>query len=190
MANWQNIANMALFRLNTNPLVNYETQTGLAASLCREFMQRAVNDVLVRHHWSCAKARQRLAHLAEAPEGQDWQYQFQLPANPRCLKIRKTEPDSPWERIGNMLLSNESELVLIFTKEITDATELDDELDTPISLRLAILIGPKIAGTEPATILELKADFKAELLEAQGVDATGASKKAKPDSATDWLELG
>ena len=190
MGSWQNIANMALFRLGSNPLVNYETQTGVAPALCREFMQRATNDVLVKHYWTCAKVRQRLAALSDAPEGEEWEHQFQLPVNPRCLVVRKTDPDSPWEKAGSVLLSNESELVLIYTKEITNPAELDDELDTPISLRLACLIGPKIAGTEPSLILKLEGLFRIELLEAQGVNAANASKKRKDDSASDWLEAG
>jgi hypothetical protein len=190
MGSWQNIANMALFRLGSNPLVNYETQTGIAPALCREFMQRAVNDVLLRHHWTCAKGRQRLAALTDKPEGEEWEYQYQLPVGPRCLQVRKTEPDSPWEKMGTVLLSNESELVLIYTKEITNPAELDDELDTPISLRLACLIGPKLAGTEPSTITTLEVLYEKELLEARGVNAANARKKAKDDSATDWLEVG
>jgi hypothetical protein len=190
MASWANIANMALFRLGSQPLVNFETQTGVPASLCREFMQRAVNDVLIKHPWSCAKARQRLAALSEAPEGEEWGYQFQLPVNPRCLKVRRTDPDTPWEHQGDRLLANQAELTLIYTKEITNPAELDDELDTVISLRLAVLIGAKLAGTEPSTIVALEAVFEKELLSAKGSNATNASRKPKDDTLTWWHEVG
>lgn len=190
MASWANIANMALFRLKTDGLVNYETQSGVAANLCREFMQRAVNDVLTEHHWTCAKARQRLAALAAAPESEQWQYQYQLPVNPRCLAVRNTDPDSPWEHEGDLLLSNESDLILIYTKEITNPAQLDDELDTPIYLRLACLVGEKLAGTEPDTILRLEAIYEKELLKAKGINAMGASKKARDGSTTWWDEVG
>jgi len=181
---------MALFRLGSQPLVNYETQVGVPASLCREFMQRAVNDVLIEHPWTCAKGRQRLAALSDAPEGEEWEYQYQLPANPRCLSVRKTDPDSPWERQGLVLLSNESELTLIYTKEITNPAELDDELDTVISLRLAVLIGPKIAGTEPNTIIKLEVIYEKELLGAKGANARSASKKPADPSRGWWDEAG
>jgi hypothetical protein len=181
---------MALFRVSTEPLVNYETQDGVPAALCREFMQRAVNDVLQEHYWSCAKARQRLAPLADAPEDAAWKYQYQLPVKPRCLVVRGTSPKAPWERQGQILLSNEGDLVVIYTKEVTNPTEIDDDLDTVISLRLAVLIGPKISGTDASTVTKLDSIYEKELLKAKAIDALGSSEKAQDPARTFWDEVG
>lgn len=189
MTSWQQIANMALFELGSQPLVNYDTQDDVPAQLCRTFMQQAVNEVLVERFWSCAKARQSLALLEEKPEGDVWQYQFQLPVSPRCLQIRGTDPETSWEREGKRIFTNLNAITLLFTKEITDPTELDDYMLRPIALHLAQLIGFKLNSDKdlPAKLL---AFYKLALEDAKAADAIGAKHEIKDESKTDWTEVG
>ncbi len=189
MASWLHIAKMALFEIGEKPLVNYETETGVPADLCRTFMQQAVNEVLVERFWACAKARQSLALLDDPPEGKEWAYQFQLPVNPRCIQIRRTDPEVDWERDGDRILANYPQITLIYTKEIKDPETLDDYMLRPIALHLAQLIGPKLNSDENLAT-RLLALYKISLDDAKAADAKGARHTLKDESCKDWTEVG
>lgn len=189
MTSWQHIANMALYELGEKPLTNYETEQSTPAKLCQTFMQQAVNEVLVERWWVCAKTRQRLALLEDKPEGGKWQYQFQLPVNPKCLQIRETDPEVSWEKEGNRILTNFTPITLVYTKEITDPTELDDYMLRPIALHLSQLIGPKL-NSDPNLPAKLLAIYNLALDDAKAADARGAKHEIKDDSCMDWTEVG
>jgi hypothetical protein len=73
------------------------------------------------YNWKFATKFQDLAALAEAPAGDMWSYQYELPSD--CLQPRRLNEDdrAEWERVGDNILTNEpSPILLEYTKLVTD----------------------------------------------------------------------
>lgn len=128
-----NICNMALLGLGKDRINNL-TDGNDRASACLEFYE-PTRDALIRAFpWDFAKARKTLAPLAAAP---DWgyAYQFQLPTQPKCLRVLMVNGDREangsdnygvtWVREGDKLLTDEATVKLLYLQQITDPTKFD-----------------------------------------------------------------
>ena len=92
------IVNMALLGIGAKPKITSLSEDSDNARLARAFYQPVVDSVLRSHIWNCAIERpsSSLTALSEAPDT-DYDYQFQLPASPWCLRLLKvgTDDDQP-----------------------------------------------------------------------------------------------
>ena len=137
------IANMAVMSLGIEkPITNLATDDTNEARYCRRFYASSVDSVLRSHPWNCAIHRRTLTPLSDTPDG-DWDYQYQLPANPWCLRVLQVGEieDQPieWVVEGRNLLCNEgTSIKLKYIKRITDTNEFDALLVQAIALKMAI----------------------------------------------------
>ncbi len=168
-ASWVAICNQALISLGSNIIASLTEDTA-NAKLCNALYRQVVDECLVEHDWACATARMALAPLSTAPTSELWEYQFQIPVYPLCLKIQSVDPDSPWKREGQVILSNESELTLVFTYQIVNPTEIDTALGRAIAGKLAALLAPKIAAKETQLKEQLS---ERDMLKARWADTQG-----------------
>lgn len=112
------------------------------ARLCNLFYSPAVDEILVRHEWGCAK------HTRVIPSDADYDvtdfdykfaYRFALPSNPWCLFIRKfNDGQTEYKKEGRLIYSNDSTCELVYTKRIVDTNEFDPLLAEAISTQIAI----------------------------------------------------
>ena len=110
------ISNLALMNLGIKkPIDNILTDDSNEARYCRRFYAPARDAMLRSHPWNCAIHRKTVTPLADAPDS-DYDHQFQLPANPHCLRVLQVGElaDQPieWKVEGRRLLCNESSTCL------------------------------------------------------------------------------
>ena len=139
------IANLAVMSLGIQtPITNLATDDSNEARYCRRFYAPMKDAVLRSHPWNCAIHRTTLTPLSVTPDS-DWDNQYQLPANPHCLRVLQVGEieDQPveWVVEGRRLLCNEGTSVEIkYIKRITDTNEFDALLVDAIALKMAIKI--------------------------------------------------
>jgi len=139
------ICNMSLRKVGANPISDYDNDTSSHAQDCRLYFPLVLDTVLRAYDWNCATARRQ--YLAEDAEEVDfgYRYQFVLPTDPWCLKVRQREDaDSEFRIEGRRLLCDDEAINIIYTKRITDFTELDPLLTEVLVYSLAIELAPAI----------------------------------------------
>lgn len=151
MANsWVEVCNQALVYLGSDR-IQALTEANDRARICNERYQSVADAVMGEHLWSAAEKQTSLASDSTAPlYGYD--YKYQLPVD--CLYIREvTDTDggliTNWKRIGQFIHCDENALLLGYTKQITDPTELDPLLAESIAARLAMEIAYRITKSNP-----------------------------------------
>lgn len=147
---------MALTELGAGKISNYLTDTSEKAVNCRLFYEPTVDEVLRSHEWNSAIWYQSLSAVASTDDNymltnyDEWQYQFQLPTDPFCLRPLEI-PDYKkydYEIVSGYLITNLSTVVLKYIRRLTDPTMLDPLLVKAIAYKLAAAMAVKITGSE------------------------------------------
>jgi len=143
------ICNMGLLEIGAKPKINHLTDDSDNARLCSQFYEPVRDAVLRGHIWNCAIHRKTVTPIADTPDS-DFGYQYQLPANPYCLRLLQvgTSEDQPiiWRVEGRRFLCDESSTPIVYIKRITDTNEFDPLLVDAIALRLAIKFAMPLTG--------------------------------------------
>lgn len=141
------IANMALVELGEARIVNL-TDEGKAPTTCNLFYV-PIRDLVTRaHRWACAIYRQRLSRLTSTP-AMDYDYFYQLPVSPYCLKVLDVYPAGSIYRLeGRQIASDETELYLRYIKRMELPAEMDPMLVQAIVKRLAAAMCKHITGSD------------------------------------------
>ena len=79
------IASRALVMIGANPISSFTDDT-TEALVTNTIYEEVVESTLTRHNWRFATGQQQLSLLADAPTGR-FEYAYQIPSNPECLKI-------------------------------------------------------------------------------------------------------
>jgi len=190
---------MALSRLGLEDITLLTDDTARAIA-CRVAYQNVIDEVLLEHDWVCARYMKDLTALVSTP-AYKFYYQYLLPANPYCLRIREvanlSEVSIKYQMMGRYILCDEPDgLYLSYNKRVTDPTELDGILANCISLRLASWIEPRFGDsiTRRKSILE---EYGGLILQAKiegaahdyADDETERSADTE-DGNSDWSQAG
>ena len=150
------ICNMALTELGAGKISNYLEDASEKAVNCRLYYEPAVDEVLRSHEWNSAIWYQSLAKVVSTDDNymltdyDEWQYQFQLPTDPFCLRPLEI-PDYKkydYEIVGNYLITNLSTVLLKYIRRLTDPTAFGPLLVKAIMYKLAADMAVKITGSE------------------------------------------
>lgn len=190
---------MALSRIGLEDITSLTDDTGRAIA-CRLSYQNVVDEVILGHDWVCTRHMIDLTAMASAPIYK-FDYQYLLPANPYCLRVREvadlSELPIKYQMMGRYILCDEPDgLYLSYSKRITDPTELDGILSNCISLRLASWIEPRFGDsiTRRKSILEeyggliLQAKIEGAMQDYAN-DETERSADTE-DGNSDWSQAG
>jgi hypothetical protein len=79
------IATRALVMIGANPIASFTDGT-TEANVTNTIYEEIIESSLTRHNWRFATGQQQLSLLANSPTGR-FEYAYQIPANPECLKI-------------------------------------------------------------------------------------------------------
>jgi len=130
------VVNSALGLLGERRITSFADGTDLAAKVNLRFP--LVRDgILEMHPWNFAMYRTTLAQSDQTPVS-GWSYQYPLPTNPWCIKVRDVNPDtSPpvaWEvgvdsTYGRVLLTDESTVSIRYT-----GRQLDFNIWSPVAV--------------------------------------------------------
>ena len=173
-----NICNIALLKVGAKPKIDSLIEDSDNARHCNQFYPMVRDAVLRGHPWNCAIHRRTITALAATPDS-DWDYQFQLPVNPYCLRVLQVGAviDQPieWVVEGRRLLCNESRVPIKYIKRITDTNEFDSLLVDAISVALAIKLAMPLAQ-DPKLQDSLIKEFELIVLPlARSIDAQESS---------------
>lgn len=147
------ICNQALAHCQANSLISdFDNDTGKEADLLRRFYDTALLEVLEDCPWSFARDEATLAAVS-GETSEVWDYCYGLPANFVAVRhlVNESDPANPppWE-IGlqsngttRMLMTDEYQAVLVYTKLVTTTTLFSGKFIAALSLNLAQYIcGP------------------------------------------------
>lgn len=129
------ICNIALKRLGAALIVNLTDGSDQASAL--NAVYNNTRDRLLRElPWNFAQFRTKLASDPTKTPAFGFAYAFPLPAMPYCIKVNETDPpetiyrientmDSTGKITGRCILTDESQLFIRFTGQVTDPQQFD-----------------------------------------------------------------
>ena len=142
-----NVCNQALMKIGATRITSFDDAT-VNARDCEASYAVSRDQVLEAFPWTFAKRRAVLAQASDAPAF-GYSYQYSLPSD--CLKVLSIvevpsitkEPD--WVVEGALLLTNEEEVYLHYTRVVEDATHYSPSFIRALSLYLAAHLAMSIA---------------------------------------------
>ena len=185
------ICNIALGKLGAQHITSL-TENSKNGRMCNKYYEHVRDLVLRSHPWNCAICRQSLAPLSEDPL-EEWEYQYQLPADPRCLRVLSINAaesvlnPSEYTIEGRKLLTNEDTVILKYIKRMVDPSEMDELLIEAIATKLAATMAYDL--THDAQLEALKnAEYDDVILTAMDINAI-ESEEPEPYEDT-WTTAG
>jgi len=176
---WIKIANFALAKIGEASITSFGdgTPTSNAANLLYE---QSSNEVLASWDWNCATARAALTQDATTPEGDDWDYQYDLPGDHLRL-IELIDSDADYLLEGKKILCNEDEVSIRYVREISDPTFFPPYMIDAIACHLAYRLANKITEANTGLEQRMYLEYEAALLRAKQYDATQRIADEEPD---------
>ena len=182
------ICNIALSKLGASRITSLLDKSE-EAILCNLYYEITRDEVLRSHPWACAIERQSLAQLSSGPITDDYDYQYQLPTDPYCLRPLNipNDPSAEYKIEGRKLLTNLDSVILRYIKRVVDPNELDPLLVKTIAYRLAADISYDI--TNSRTIHDdMVILYKQQLEVAKTVSSLEGENLEEEN--TDWIDAG
>jgi hypothetical protein len=186
------ICNMALARIQGEPISDLETDDSKAAALCRTMYEPARDAILeLDPPWSFAIARQVLALSTETNLSSKL-YIYTLPVDPWCIRpLVLLDPECdylemkgyPFDREGGFLYTDMPNAALKYVSRITDTRKFSPLFTDALVWRLAAELLKPVEGT---TSIDLWAMYRDTLLLAEGADAQGSREPPLPP--TSWVK--
>jgi hypothetical protein len=135
------IANAALAELGSQRITTLDDATE-PARLCKANVASAIKEILELGKWKAARAQAELTQNTSGPDF-GWDYSYNLPADYlRMVTFNEVDSDDViqelFERQGNILLTDEDEVSIVYVKDLTVASN-DVNLMGPLLTRCCIL---------------------------------------------------
>jgi len=138
-----------------------------------------LDTVLRDHPWNCVIIREELAQDATAPE-YGFDYRYQLPTDPFCLRLLGTDQDDYVDPDGKMyyeykvegryVLTNATTLKIKYIGRVTDVSQYDSLLVSAIAAKLAAEMAFPITKSHNV-VASMGKLYEAKLAAAKAVDA-------------------
>ena len=163
MLNRQDVINLALMKIGNAPKVDItDSYLVLSYKIGKEYL-------LGLHYWSFAKQVSQLSIDANV-KVPGWEYGYRLPSN--LGRVVEVLPYTPYEIYGNSLVSNSSELSLVYS-----ANDISDSFPNYFGILLAVWISKEIAtvvknGVDSGLTNLLNAQYAESLSEALAADSS------------------
>jgi hypothetical protein len=168
MASVVDICNGALNQLGASTILTL-TEDSKNARLCNARYTQVRDSVFRSHPWNCLQKRVQLAADTDTPA---WGFtqQYTLPAD--CLRVLTIlDYDADYKIEGRKILTDNSNMKILYIARITDPNEYDELLRETLSAALAADIAYAVTSSNP-TASNMYNLFKDKLKEARFVDAT------------------
>ena len=173
------IANLALSNLGESPIQNL-TDDNARARICTQRIDDVIRSILRMHDWNSAMNRIALTNVGVPLFG--FNYTFQLPVD--FIKIVDVWPVSRYRIQADTLLSNETEINILYVYEPTDINTLDVLLAEAIALKLTVEISETLTGKDGLKDRMMQ-KFVLALQEARSANSKDKTPEHREDS-TFW----
>ena len=164
------ICNSALNMIGASNIISLD-EDSKAGRICKQRYTNVRDAVFRSHVWNCLVNRVQLTADVSAPTF-EFQYQYTLPTDPYCLRVIKLEfLDTVYRIEGRKLLTNESQLKLIYVGRDENVSNYDQLLSGSIAAGMASDLAYPLVGSN--TLAQQMFDmYQRKLSEARFVDAT------------------
>lgn len=180
------ICNIALVKIGASQITNLGQANSAPAAACEAVYDHLRDELLRGHNWGFAMQRGAVTLLDDAPESEKYFYQFQLPANPKVMRVVDV-PDYPkmdYRIEQDKILCNETTLIIRYIKEVTDENLFPPDFVGALACRIAAEVA--IALTNSATLRQqMMIEYHIALSEAKGNGAIEVSPEVVPDTWAD-----
>ena len=180
------ICNLALVSLGADTIMALTEDSENARKL--NAVYALIRDEVLRAFpWNFAIRWAELSQLSETPVN-DFTYAYQLPTDPKCLKVIKMNEDietSEYRIENGKLYTDESAVTIEYIAQVTDAASYDSSFVTAFAARLAAELAYAITGSE--SVRQSKWDeYTMKIREARGAD----SQEGRPEviNSSDWID--
>jgi hypothetical protein len=189
------ICNIALRRVQAEPITDLETDDSKSAALCRTFYEPTRDALLVDHPWSFATVRQLLAASTAANLTQ-YLYPYVLPSDPYCLRpLVLIDPTSlyfeskayPFQVEGRILYTDMINAGLKYIARVTDVLAFDAAFVDCLCWRLAAELLKPIEGS---STVDLWMMYGQALIIAKGNNDLGAQEPGEPEANWNQTRFG
>lgn len=176
------ICNQALRLIGAEPIISLDENTK-TAKLCAVIYPAARDEALSSHPWGCAIVRQQLAGKPVADEATGFQYRYQLPEDPRCLRVVDFAgaPYARWEQEGGSIFTDEHAVILRYVGSLEDPSGFDALLVKAITYRMAADLVVSLKGERDLSLEQL---YLMQLQAAQGID--NRTRRSNPRGDVRW----
>lgn len=144
------IANQALSRLGAQRITDFLDQT-VEAKAINAIYEMVVEDVISMGPWQSAKKRVTLAQVNTVPTF-GWAFAYQLPVD--CIKVLRINEnhlgDIRFQIEGNLLLTDEPAVGIMYLRKITESAEYDSYLRQAITWQLVYELSYLVMGDKAA----------------------------------------
>jgi hypothetical protein len=146
------ICNMAISRLAGSRISSFTDGT-IESNECSAIFNQISKYVQAKGPWQSNKIRTTLPQLAAAPAF-GFTYQYQLPTDPKCLRVLKINEDTTgsinFQIENNVLLCDEPAIGILYIGLLTDTEQFDAHLEEAIVDHLVAAMAYKITGSMTA----------------------------------------
>lgn len=164
------ICNSALNMIGATNIIAL-TEDSKSARVCNQRFANVRDAVMRAHPWNCIVTRASLAADTETPAF-TFAYQYTLPTDPYCLRVLHLDyHDLEYKVEGRKIMTDESELNLVYLARVEDPNEYDMLLVEAMAARLAADISFNLANSSSLTPVMWDLYTK-KLSEARFVDAS------------------
>ena len=184
------ICNIALRRVQGEPITDLVTDEKKSAVLCRTFYEPTRDAVLEDHPWSFAIRRQLLA-VSTDPNLTSYTYAYTLPSDPYCLRpivlidpygLYYEQKAYPFQVEGRTLYTEMINAGLKYIARITDPLSFTATFVDALAWRLAAELLKPIEGS---STVDLWGMYQATLVMAKGNNDLGAQEPGEPEQ--NWV---
>lgn len=187
MASKVEIANRALSRLGAQRITSFSDST-VPAKLINSIYEQVAESTMGAAEWSTATTRTTLTQLAAAPAW-GFDYQYQLPTDPLCLKVQSVNENKAGDVIykieGDRLLTDDTTVKIKYTKYIDNSENYGVYLTDAIVWALVAEMAYPIMGQNTAAD-RLIEKAEAKIMQLAGRDSTqGSADQTNSDTFID-----
>lgn len=179
---------MALSRLGANNISSLTDNTP-EAKLCNTYFDTLSERVMVNGSWTTTIKRTSLARTTNTPAF-DFTYEYQLPVDPKCLKVLNVYEDNPGDTEfkieGDKLLTDSSSVKIRYIAKLEDTQDWGPLLTETFEILLASYLALPIAGDK-----RLAESLKKEYFQLMANNLAVDNQQGSKDSIvqTDFTEV-
>lgn len=183
MSSVTEIVNVALIKVGGKRITDISDLNSDEAILASAIYDKTRQALLRSHTWGFALTKATLAALGDAPVF-GYTYAFALPED--FIRIKKVYcPSSKWERVGNAIHTDDSEVNLEYIANTIDPTLFDPLFEELLVLKLAYELAYSISSDKSLKV-ELKQEYELKLREARAVSSQ--EKHPRNIKDTSWID--
>lgn len=188
MSSQVQLCNLALSRIGGSTITSLSDNTN-SANLCNTFFDDLADEVMAEGSWTSTIRRAVLARTTTTPAF-EFTYEFQLPVDPKCLKVLSINEDIPgtyeYKIEGDKLVTDSDAISIRYIARLTNTSDWDIFLQRAFVTRLAAELAYPLTGDKDKAKFEFD---RYQLQVAEGLALNNQQGSKSMVVANDLIEV-